>query len=468
MQHQEQKFIFENGHLASKPLRQFLQVARGAGLRISAAESIDAARSVAIVGWNNKAITKTTLSLLLAKSPEEKSQFDHIFELYFKSQEFLKSTNNEHTEELDKTSNNFNHSDISQHSNELTEALLRDDQATLANLIAQAANDIELENIRLFTQKNLYTRRILERMGIRALEMKISAQSEAQSINESSDFDVLSERIHTLRNSVRDYVERQLLLFGRAQSEQFREELLKSSRISNLNAQDFIRMRQLVRQMAKKLAGRYAKMRKKRLRGQLDVRRTMRRNMAWGGIPFVTHWKQKRIEKPKVMVICDVSGSVAAMSGFLLMFLYALNEALSDIRSFAFSGTMIEVSDILESESVEKAIEKILEVIGFQSSNYGSSFTDFDENWIRFLSPKTTVIILGDARGNNTDPKVEILKNIATRSKQLIWLNPEYESSWGTGDSDMHRYAPYCKQVTVCNTLRHLENAISEIMVHST
>ena len=91
MQHQEQKFIFENGHLASKPLRQFLQVARGAGLRISAAESIDAARSVAIVGWNNKAITKTTLSLLLAKSPEEKSQFDHIFELYFKSQEFLKN-----------------------------------------------------------------------------------------------------------------------------------------------------------------------------------------------------------------------------------------------------------------------------------------------------------------------------------------------------------------------------------------
>ena len=148
---------------------------------------------------------------------------------------------------------------------------------------------------------------------------------------------LLEGRVERLREAVRDFVERNLLLFARGETEQFREELLKSARLSNLDRRDLERMRVLVRQMAKKLATRYAKTRRRRLRGQLDIRRTLRRNMGWGGIPFITVWKQKRIEKPRVMVLCDVSGSVAAMSQFLLMFLYALNEALSDIRSFAYS-----------------------------------------------------------------------------------------------------------------------------------
>ena len=123
-------------------------------------------------------------------------------------------------------------------------------------------------------------------------------------------------------------------------------------------------MRVLVRAIARKLATRYAKPRRRRLRGQLDVRRTVRRNMGWGGIPFITVWKEKRIEKPRVLVLCDVSGSVAAMAQFLLMFLYALNEALADIRSFAFAGSLIEVSEILEHEPIEAAITRILGIIG--------------------------------------------------------------------------------------------------------
>ena len=191
----------------------------------------------------------------------------------------------------------------------------------------------------------------------------------------------------------------------------------------------------LVRQMAKKLAARYAKTRRRRLRGQLDTRRTLRRNMGWGGIPFITVWKQKRIEKPRVMVLCDVSGSVAAMSGFLLMFLYALNEALSDIRSFAFAGSLIEVSEILEKEPVEQAISKIMQTIGYGSSNYGNSFSDFEDGWMQFVNNKTTVIILGDGRGNRTDPRTDVIGRLSQRCKRIIWLNPEYRSAWGTGDS---------------------------------
>ena len=133
--------------------------------------------------------------------------------------------------------------------------------------------------------------------------------------------------------------------------------------------------------------------------------------MGWGGIPFITVWKQKRIEKPRVMVLCDVSGSVAAMAQFLLMFLYALNEALSDIRSFAFAGIADRsVSDILEKEPVEQAIAKIMQTIGFGSSNYGNSLADFEDGWMQFVTNKTTVIILGDARGNRTDPRTDVMQ----------------------------------------------------------
>jgi uncharacterized protein len=144
--------------------------------------------------------------------------------------------------------------------------------------------------------------------------------------------------------------------------------------------------------------------------------------------------------------------------------LYALNEALSDIRSFAYSGSMVEVSDILEKQGVEQAIEKIMSTIGMGSSNYGNALADFEDGWMKFVTNKTTVIILGDARGNNNDPRTDILARLALRARRIIWLNPEYRSMWGSGDSDMYRYAPFCNLVTVCSTLRHLERVISDML----
>jgi uncharacterized protein with von Willebrand factor type A (vWA) domain len=125
---------------------------------------------------------------------------------------------------------------------------------------------------------------------------------------------------------------------------------------------------------------------------------------------------------------------------------------------------LIEVSDILEKDPVEQAIGKIMDVIGYGSSNYGNAFADFEEGWMPFVTSKTTLIILGDARGNNTDPRTDILARLAQRARRIIWLNPEHRALWGTGDSDMDRYAPFCNLLTVCSTLRHLERAISGIL----
>jgi uncharacterized protein len=457
---------------ASEPLRRFLQAARGAGLRVSAAEGIDAARAVDLVGFEDRALLKDSLGLVLAKTPEEKAAYDEVFDVYFKRGEFAGGSDETEAGALASDRDPFSTPSNGaigdgtggQGGQSLGSLLEGDDRAALATAVERAARETGIENIRFFTQKNLYARRILDRIGLRALERDMEAMRQSGTPEGLGRARFLDGKIEALRDSVRDFVERNLLLFARGDTEKFREELLKSARFSNLERRDLDRMRVLVRQMAKKLAARYAKTRRRRLRGQLDTRRTLRRNMGWGGIPFVTVWKQKRIEKPRVMVLCDVSGSVAAMAQFLLMFLYALNEALSDIRSFAFAGSLIEVSEILEREPVEEAIARIMALIGFGSSNYGNSFADFEDGWMKFVTNKTTVIILGDARGNRTDPRTDVIGRLAQRSKRIIWLNPEYRSAWGTGDSDMYRYAPFCNLLTVCNTLRHLERVVADIL----
>jgi uncharacterized protein len=451
---------------ASEPLRQFLQAARSAGIRVSAAEGIDAARALQVVGYGDRTILKDALSLVLAKTPGEKDLFDECFELYFRRDNLAADEEPEGEPPMRVTQAGFGGDGIGGGGGRsLSQMLLDDDRAALAAAMEEAARDSGVQNIRFFTQRNLYARRILDRMGLRQVERDMEA---LRRDGDQGIADRLENRIEALRDQARDLVERNLLLFARGETERFREELLKSARLSNLERRDLERMRVLVRAMAKRLAARYAKTRRRRLRGHLDVRRTLRKNMGWGGVPFVTVWKQKRIEKPRVMVLCDVSGSVAAMAQFLLMFLYALNEALKDIRSFAFAGSLIEVSDILETEPIESAIAKIMQAIGFGSSNYGNSLADFEDGWERHVSSKTTIIILGDARGNRTDPRTDIMQRLSQRAKRIIWLNPEFRSAWGTGDSDMFRYAPYCNVVTVCNTLRHLERVVADLLKDAT
>jgi uncharacterized protein with von Willebrand factor type A (vWA) domain len=447
---------------ASEPLRQFLQAARSAGIRVSAAEGIDAARAVQVVGYGNRTVLKDTLSLVLAKTLDEKYLFDECFDHYFRRDDLARSDETNTDPEVRIAQGGFGGEGLGGGGGRsLAQMLMDDDRAALATAMEEAARDSGIQNIRFFTQRNLYARRILDRMGLRQAERDIEA---LRKDDDQATADHLETRIGALRDQARDLVERNLLLFARGETEKFREELLKSARLTNLERRDLERMRVLVRAMAKRLAARYAKTRRRRLRGHLDVRRTLRKNMGWGGIPFVTVWKQKRIEKPRVMVLCDVSGSVAAMAQFLLMFLYSLNEALKDIRSFAFAGSLIEVSHILESEPIEAAIAKIMQAIGFGSSNYGNSLADFEDGWERYVTSKTTIIILGDGRGNRTDPRTDVMQRLSQRAKRIIWLNPEFRAAWGTGDSDMFRYAPYCNLVTVCNTLRHLERVVTVLL----
>ncbi|MCL2429840.1 MAG: VWA domain-containing protein, partial [Alphaproteobacteria bacterium] len=320
---------------------------------------------------------------------------------------------------------------------------------------------VGVHNISLFTQTNLYARRILEQMGIRELEHDIE---NARSIEDYAALERLEQARAELIRQARTLVERQLELFAAGATRELRERILRTARLSELDRRDFQRMRALVRELAKKLASRYGRNRKRDRKGYLDLRCTLRRNMAFDSVPFRTVWKQERIDKPRVMAICDVSGSVSSVSRFLLMFIYCLTDVLSDIRSFAFSSNLVEVSPIFEKEETEEAITQVLEKIGFGSTNYGVSLADFESLAMADLDRKTTVIILGDARGNRTEPRTDLMKMIFDRAGRVIWLNPEFRASWGTGDSDMLKYLPFCHQATVCNTLATLERVVTDLI----
>lgn len=456
---------------ASEPLRRFLQVARGAGLRVSAAEGIDAARAVDLIGFSDRALLKDTLGCVLAKTLDEKALYDDTFDLYFRRDEFSDSIDPAEKPIPDAQDLNSSPDEApgmdgagAQPQTSLSQLLESENRTALAMALESAAHESGITKIRYLTQKNLYVRQIVVRMGLRQVEQEIEALRAQGTPASTERAERLDAGIERLWDTTRDLVERSLILYARGETEQMRERLLKSARLANLDRTHLERMRVLVRAMAKRLATRYARTRRRRNRGQLDVPRTLRRNMGWGGVPFLTEWKQKRIEKARVMVLCDVSGSVAWVSQFLLMFLYALTEVLSDIRSFAYSGSLIEVSDILENKPIDDAIAQVLALMGFGSSNYGNAFADFEAGWMQHVTNKTTVIILGDARGNGTDPRSDILERVAKRARRIIWLNPEFRSSWGSGDSDMYRYAPYCGLVRVCSTLNDMERIISDLL----
>jgi uncharacterized protein with von Willebrand factor type A (vWA) domain len=446
-------------------LHRFFRAARGAGVRLSPAESIDAMRAVSKVGFTDRTILRDTFLLTLAKTQDEKKTLGDCFDLFFDQPEPQSPPEDGKADEQDPSGSNAagdssGGDEQADGLGQLAQMLLAQDRNQISAAIANAASAASLSDIRYFTQRGIFSGRILDQMGIERLRDDLD--------NLAATNPALAERLtnalDSLRGTVRETVSQALVLYGREEAENLRNEILRNAPLSRIEPRQVEQMRNLIRQIARRLRERYSKPRKRQRRGHLDVRRTIRRNAAWGGVPFLTAWKRRHRDKPKIVALCDVSGSVARVSDFFLLLIHSLHEVVDDVRSFAFSGHLIEVSDILESKSPEEAMAEIMSKVGFGSSDYGSSLEDFEHGWMSAITPQTTVIVLGDARSNNLDPRADILRRIAERSKRLVWLNPEGRMAWGWGDSEMPRYSTFCTVVRQCATAKQLERAVSDIV----
>ena len=450
-------------------LHRFFRAARGAGVRVSPAESIDAMKAVADVGFADRNILRDTLLLTLAKSQDEKQALGECFDLFFSLPEVKEEEEETAPEDAaesakaESPAGETPSGDANAQAPELgdlAQMLLSRDRNAIAAAMANAANAAALSDIRYFTQRGIFSTRILESLGIERLRDDLDALTATS----PAEAERLAAALGALRENVRDVVNQALLLYGREESENLRHEILRNAPLARLERRQVEQMKVLIRAIARRLRERYSKPRKRQRRGHLDIRRTLRRNAAWGGVPFLTSWKRRHRDRPQIVAICDVSGSVAQVSDFFLLLVHSLHEVVDDVRSFAFSGHLIEVSDILDTKSPEAAMSEIMSKVGFGSSDYGGSLLDFEKGWIRTVTPKTTVIVLGDARTNNLDPRADILRRISERSKRLVWLNPEGRMAWGWGDSEMPRYAAFCSVVRQCATAKQLERAVSDIV----
>lgn len=448
-------------------LHRFFRAARGAGVRVSPAESIDAMKAVADVGFSDRGILRDTLLLTLAKSEEEKQALGETFDLFFSQPEVREASAPEEAEKADRTGSEPGQPEPGDNAGaptlelgDLAQMLMSRDRNAIATAMANASSAASLPDIRYFTQRGIFSSRILEALGIERLRSDLDALTATK----PAEAERLAAALEALRENVRDVVDQALLLYGREETENLRNEILRNAPLARLERRQVEQMKALIRAIARRLRERYSKPRKRQRRGHLDTRKTLRRNAAWGGVPFLTSWKRRHRDRPKIVAICDVSGSVAQVSDFFLLLIHSLHEVVDDVRSFAFSGHLIEVSDILDSKSPEEAMSEIMSKVGFGSSDYGGSLVDFEKGFLRSVTAKTTVIVLGDARTNNLDPRADILRTISERSKRLVWLNPEGRMAWGWGDSEMPRYAAFCSVVRQCATAKQLERAVSDIV----
>ena len=480
-----------------RTLVDFVKALRTAEIKVPPAETLDAMHAMDIVGYEDRRFLKDTLSIVLSKNPEEKEAFDTCFDRFFTFDKFSEGESEESDDwgdgdasddgEFDPSGErsgeggrgsgqgmgggaggDVEESEAGESSltpqSELGQMLMRGNKTEIMIAIAEAGREVEVNQIVVFTQKGLYTRKIMDAMGMKGLNDEIGELRAHGGIPQKRLSNVLKNGRDRLRETVRDYVERQFFLHADEKGKQLREELLKKVKLSNVEKRNFKDVHEVVMKMAKKLIAIHSKRRKTFKRGQLDVRKTLRNNMQYDGALFDIHWKAQKVDRPKVMCICDVSGSVSNYSRFLLMFLYSLTEVLPKVRAFAFSSDLGEVTRLFEQSDLETAIAKTMRDYGNGSTDYGQMLEDFKSHCMSDVNNKTTIIILGDARNNYGDPKSEILREMYDKSKRVIWLNPEPKMSWTVGDAEMKKYAPACHQVEVCNSLMHLERVVGNLL----
>ena len=448
-------------------LAAYVRALRAAGAEASTAETLDAARAVALLGYADRADLKAALGLALAKSAADKRIHDGVFELFFSAPAAVSPTDAAAPGPAAVAADGGAPEALQTLQALAFGAGPGADAAAAQHLqlaLARAAAAVGVDNIRLFTQSAPLTQRMLQALGLAALESRLlqllgntapEAQSQAQELQNVRA---------TLQRAARAHVDHAFELYGRPASEAFMTEVAVQRPLGRMAPADMERMKTAVARMARKLAARHARRQRVRRRGQLDMRRTLRANAGHDGVPYTLAFKQRRHDQPRLVAVGDVSGSVAAQVRFLLLFLYALHGVVGELRSFAFSRCLQEVSAPLEQLPFDDAMALVLKVVGMGSTDYGRAWADLHERHLESIDRRTTLLVLGDGRSNGSNPRLELFAELTQRAKRVVWLCPEVPGRWGSGDSAILLYRPFCTSLTHCATAADLERVIDEAL----
>ena len=471
-----------------KKILEFTNILRKSGIRVSTAEAIDAFAALDELSIDDRGVFRDALRSTMVKRGEEVPTFDQLFELFWSGfYDSLRDTFGEAIQGLDATGLDLEDllrqiaeqlqnmqgeiGDLS----ELARAMLTADLGQLEQLIREAANQAGVGRIENFLQVGFFSRRALEQMNLDAAgqqlrDLAARLEEAGMSPEEVAALRALIDRLmEAARKSVRNFTERELQQQNHDYMEKFRRETLLEKSFYHLTEDEIRKMREVVERLAQRIKNILSIRRRRLKRGKLDLHQTLRRNMSHGGIPFELVFKQRKKDRPKLVILCDVSSSVANVSRFMLQFVYQLQEAFTRIRSFVFVSELGEVTQTFQEGEVNDSIEQALEGGGvinvYTRSNFGHAFHHFWQNFLSAIDNKTTVLVLGDARNNYNDPRAWCLRDIHNKAKNVVWLNPESPSAWGFGDSVMDKYRPYCDVAEECRNLRQLSAMIDRLVL---
>ena len=468
---------------------EFTNLLRKSGVRVSVAEAIDAFMALDELSIGSREVFQDALRTTMVKRSEDIPAFDELFELYWSAfYDSLKESFEDAAAgagegdgeiDLDKLMEQIQQGmegmqgelDLS----ELAKALLTQDLSKLEQMIRAAAGEAGVGRIENMLQVGFFTRRTMEQLDADGAGDQLRQLAQQLREGGMSDAQVdalmgLIERfMEALRKSVRNFTERELQQRNYDYMEKFRRESLLEKSFYNLTEDEIKRMREVVTRLAQRIKN-ILSIRKRRLKkGKLDLHTMLRRNMAHGGVPFEVIYKQRKKDRPKLVILCDVSSSVANVSRFMLQFVYQLQECFTKIRAFVFVSELGEVTPIFKDQDVNTAIEQALDggdVINvYTRSNFGYAFHEFWRNSLAAVDNKTTVLILGDARNNYNDAKAWCLRDIHNKAKNVVWLNPESPSAWGFGDSVMDKYLPYTDIAEECRNLKQLSKIVDRLIL---
>lgn len=473
-------------------LNGFIVELRSAGLPVSLTENLDAVEAVKHIPIEDRETFKYALAGTLVKNHSHWKAFETVFEVYFslRGQEYELvegewesiDTQNEEENQQSGQMPGQGGSQEGLTQEQLAEMLFQ----ALANKDQNLMRAVARQSVQRFAGMEpgrpvggtYYLYRTLRNLNLEEVLDRLLTNSNEKNNSDVSNFlderlrkDEYEHRIEQLKKEIEAEIRRRLVADRgvEAMAKTLRKPLPEDVDFMHASREEMIALRRAIWPLTRKLAVRLARKRRHGRKGPLDFRRTVRQSLSYGGVPVEPKFKYPKPSKPEIMVIADISGSVAAFARFTLHLVYALNNQFSKVRSFVFIDGLDEVTDFFENvDDITEAIHRVnteADVIWVDGhSDYGHAFEIFDDRFGKDVGSKTTVIILGDARNNYHASQSWVIKNIEDKARKVFWLNPEPRSYWDTGDSIVGEYSDHCNGTFEVRNLKQLEAFVENLV----
>ena len=456
----------------------FIQELRESGIPVSMVEAIDAAEALRFTDLSDRPAFKATLGSTLVKSARHYDAFETAFEVYFA---LLRPPPGDLPDEPRKQGpgdsaptgggSGGGEADLEALVESLRRALANGDQGLLRAVARRSVGRLAGMERGRPVGGTYYLYRTLRRLDVDRILAELLEAAEGSPEMTPLETRLLreeyEERIEDFREEVRAEIRRRLVADrGReAVAKTLRRPLLEDTDLMHASREELALLGQVIHPLTRKLAARLAQRRRRGNRGRLDFRRTVRRSLSTGGVPMEPQFRTPRPTKPEIFLLCDISGSMATFARFTLQFVYAMSGQFSKLRSFAFVDGVDEITDFFEAGAAfDEALDRVgreAEVVWMDGhSDYGHALGQFWERYGNDLTPRSTVIITGDARNNYRDARGDVLAAIAEVGRAVYWLNPEPQAYWDTGDSVMSAFAGHCDGAFEVRNLRQLESFV--------